>query len=182
MTLSLIVPFEDLETAISTVPKVKMANIDPQALEFMEREIILSSERYAGREVFPKTVDGVEVGAYLMITLDDSDEEPLMNRVEKLAEKLLEWGAVDIMVVDNPQKLRDAWATRSAFLEAIMEETTSSSTSATSLFRSERSQDSLPSRSRRARNSALRSRASATQATATFTSISAATTFRRMSS
>ena len=114
MTLSLIVPFEDLETAISTVPKVKMANIDPQALEFMEREIILSSERYAGREVFPKTVDGVEVGAYLMITLDDSDEEPLMNRVEKLAEKLLEWGAVDIMVVDNPQKLRDAWATRSA--------------------------------------------------------------------
>ena len=123
MTLSLIVPFEDLETAISTVPKVKMANIDPQALEFMEREIILSSERYAGREVFPKTVDGVEVGAYLMITLDDSDEEPLMNRVEKLAEKLLEWGAVDIMVVDNPQKLRDAWATRSAFLEAIMEET-----------------------------------------------------------
>ncbi len=122
-TLSLIVPFPDLETAISTVPKFKMANMDPQALEFMEREIILSSERYAGREVFPKTVDGVEVGAYLLITLDGEDEEEIMGRVEKAAELLLEAGAVDVMVIDNPQKLRDAWATRSAFLEAIMEET-----------------------------------------------------------
>jgi glycolate oxidase len=123
MTLSLIVPFEDLETAISTVPKVKMAKMDPQALEFMEREIILASERYVGREVFPKNVNGVDVGAYLMITLDDQDEDMLLTRTEKLAEMLVDWGAVDVMVVDNPQKLRDAWATRSSFLEAIMEET-----------------------------------------------------------
>lgn len=122
-TVSLIVPFEDLETAISTVPKVKMANLDPQALEFMEREIILSSERYVGREVFPKTMDGVEVGAYLMITLDGENEEEIMGRVEQAAELLVEAGAIDVMVIDNPQKLRDAWATRSGFLEAIMEET-----------------------------------------------------------
>ena len=122
-TLSLIVPFSDLETAISTVPKFKMANMDPQALEFMEREIILSSERYVGREVFPKTVAGIEIGAYLMITLDGDNEDEIMTRVENAAELLLLEGAVDVMVVDNPQKLRDAWATRSGFLEAIMEET-----------------------------------------------------------
>ena len=122
-TNSLIVPFPDLETAISTVPKVKMANMDPQALEFMEREIILASERYVGREVFPKQVEGIDIGAYLMITLDGDNEDELMTRVEKAAELLLEEGAVDVMVVDNPQKLRDAWATRSSFLEAIMEET-----------------------------------------------------------
>ena len=122
-TVSLIVPFEDIETAISTVPKFKMANLDPQALEFMEREIILSSERYVGREVFPKTMDGTAVGAYLLITLDGDDEEEIMGRVEKAAELLVEAGAIDVMVLDNPQKLRDAWATRSGFLEAIMEET-----------------------------------------------------------
>ena len=122
-TISLIVPFEDLETAISTVPKVKMANLDPQALEFMEREIILASERYVGREVFPKKMDGVDVGAYLMITLDGQEEDEIMARVERAAELLVEAGAIDVMVVDNPQKLRDAWATRSSFLEAIMEET-----------------------------------------------------------
>ena len=121
--VSLIVPFEDLETAISTVPKVKMANLDPQALEFMEREIILSSERYVGREVFPKKMDGIDVGAYLMITLDGDNEDEIMGRVETAAELLVEAGAIDVMVVDNPQKLRDAWATRSSFLEAISEET-----------------------------------------------------------
>lgn len=121
--VSLIVPFEDLETAISTVPKVKMANLDPQALEFMEREIILASERHIGREVFPKKMEGIDVGAYLMITLDGEDEDEIMGRVEKAAELLVEAGAIDVMVIDNPQKLRDAWATRSSFLEAISEET-----------------------------------------------------------
>ena len=52
--ISLIIPFLDLETAISTVPKIKMAQLDPQALEFMEREIVLSSERFIGKSTFPK--------------------------------------------------------------------------------------------------------------------------------
>ena len=73
--ISLIIPFEDLETAISTVPILKKANLDPQALEFMEREIVLSSERYIGRSVFPKEMDGVDVGAYLLVTFDGDDED-----------------------------------------------------------------------------------------------------------
>ena len=85
--------------------------------------IILSSERYVGREVFPKKMDGTDVGAYLMITLDGENEDEIMGRVEQAAELLVEAGAIDVMVVDNPQKLRDAWATRSSFLEAISEET-----------------------------------------------------------
>ncbi len=122
-TISLIVPYEDLESAISTVPKFKMANLDPQALEFMEREIILSSERYLGREVFPKKLNGQDVGAYLLITFDGQDEDELMARAETAAELLLDAGAIDVMVVDEPQKLRDTWATRSSFLEAIEAET-----------------------------------------------------------
>ena len=54
-TVSLMVPFKDLRTALTTVPKFKMAHLNPQAIEFMEREIILSSERYVGKEVFPKS-------------------------------------------------------------------------------------------------------------------------------
>ena len=113
MTLSLIVPFEDLETAISTVPKVKMAKMDPQALEFMEREIILASERYVGREVFPKNVNGVDVGAYLMITLDDQDEDMLLTRTEKLAEMLRAKGVKvavsDLARDDMPETVEDAF-------------------------------------------------------------------------
>ena len=121
--ISLIIPFEDLEACISTVPKIKMANMNPQALEFMEREIVLASERYIGRAVFPQKVDGVEAGAYLLVTFDGEDEDELMDIVEKASELVLEAGAIDVLVADTPAKIKDAWAARSSFLEAIEAET-----------------------------------------------------------
>ena len=116
---SLIVPFEDIDTAISTVPKVKMGNFDPQALEFMEREIVLASERYIGRSVFPQVIDGVTAGAYLLITLEGKDDDDLADQLERISELLLEAGAIDILIADTPAKIKDAWAARSSFLEAI---------------------------------------------------------------
>ena len=121
--VSLIIPFEDLETAISTVPKIKMAQLDPQALEFMEREIILSSERFIGRETFPKSIDGQDIGAYLLVTFDGKDEDELNNVVEQACELVLEAGAIDVLVADTSTKIKDAWAARSSFLEAIESET-----------------------------------------------------------
>ena len=121
--ISLIIPFLDLETAISTVPKIKMAQLDPQALEFMEREIVLSSERFIGRSSFPKELEGQEIGAYLLVTFDGRDEEEVMNKVEQACELVLEAGAFDVLVADSPAKIKDAWAARSGFLEAIESET-----------------------------------------------------------
>ena len=121
--VSLIIPFLDLETAISTVPKIKMAQLDPQALEFMEREIVLSSERFIGRETFPKQLEGQEIGAYLLVTFDGRSEEEVMDKVEQACELVLEAGAFDVLVADTPGKIKDAWAARSGFLEAIESET-----------------------------------------------------------
>lgn len=121
--ISLVIPFIDLETAISTVPKIKMAQLDPQALEFMEREIVLSSERFIGKSTFPKELDGQEIGAYLLVTFDGTDEDQVMAKVEKACELVLEAGAVDVLVADTPTKIKDAWAARSGFLEAIEAET-----------------------------------------------------------
>ncbi|MGM9538490.1 MAG: FAD-binding oxidoreductase [Candidatus Onthomonas sp.] len=120
---SLIIPYEDLDSALSTVPKFKMAHMDPQAIEFMEREIVLASERYIGRSVFPKELDGIQIGAYLLVTLDANSEDQLEADIEQAAELVLEAGAIDVLVADTPGKMKDAWAARSSFLEAIMEET-----------------------------------------------------------
>lgn len=120
---SLIIPFEDLETAISTVPKIKMANLNPQALEFMEKEIVESSERYVGKAVFPKKVSGVEAGAYLLVTFEAKDDDELEELIESASELVLEEGAIDVLIADTPSKMKDAWAARSSFLEAIMAET-----------------------------------------------------------
>lgn len=122
-TLSLVVPFENIDAAISTVPIVKMSNLDPQAIEFMEREIMDISERFVGRQVFPKQIEGTDIGACLLITFDGQKEEELYERVETISETLIEAGAMDVLVVDNPQKLRDTWAARSSFLEGIESET-----------------------------------------------------------
>jgi glycolate oxidase len=123
VVVSLVVPFLDLETAIATVPKIKNAQLDPQALEFMEREIILSSERFIGRETFPKSLGGQDIGAYLLVTFDGKDEEELNNVVEQACELVLEAGAIDVLVADTSTKIKDAWAARSSFLEAIESET-----------------------------------------------------------
>ena len=121
--VSLVVPFEDLETCIATVPKIKMAHLDPQALEFMEREIVLSSERFIGRSTFPKELEGIQIGAYLLITFDGEDEDQLSDVIEKACDIVLEAGAIDVLVADTPGKIKDAWAARSGFLEAIESET-----------------------------------------------------------
>ena len=123
VVVSLVVPFLDLETAIATVPKIKNAQVDPQALEFMEREIVLSSERFIGKSTFPKEMDGQEVGAYLLITFDGKTEDEVMAKVEECCELVLSAGAIDVLVADSPTKIRDAWAARSGFLEAIEAET-----------------------------------------------------------
>ncbi len=120
---SLIIPFENLDDCISTVPKFKMEHMNPQALEFMEREIVLASERYIGKSVFPQIVDGVAANAYLLVTIDASNEEELNNIIEQASEIVLEAGAIDVLVADTPAKMNDAWAARSSFLDAIMAET-----------------------------------------------------------
>ena len=121
--VSLIIPYRDLDTALSTVPKFRMEHMDPQAIEFMEREIVLASERYIGKAIFPQKLDGVEIGAYLLVTLDGNSEDEVERMIDKAAEIVMGAGAINVLVADTPNRIKDAWAARSSFLEAIMEET-----------------------------------------------------------
>lgn len=118
-TISLIVPFENLNDCIGTVPKIFQANLHPQAIEFMERKIVLASEKYIGKETFPKNIEGTDANAYLLVTFDGDDEEEIYELMERAAEVLTENGAIDVLVADTPAQLKEAWAARSSFLEAI---------------------------------------------------------------
>ena len=117
--ISLVVLYENLEDCISTVPKLMMANLHPQALEFMEREIVRLSESYLGKSTFPQTFEGTDVNAYLLVTFDGENEDQLTEIIEQASEVVLEAGALDVLVADTPQLKKDAWAARSTFLEAI---------------------------------------------------------------
>lgn len=120
---SLIIPFRDLKTALATVPKFRMNHMDPQAIEFMEREIVVLSEHYVGKAVFPQELGGEPINAYLLITLDGTSNEEVDKLIEQAANIALESGAMDVLIADTNNRIKDAWAARSSFLEAIMEET-----------------------------------------------------------
>ena len=122
-TISLIIPYPDMESCIATVPAFFMHHLNPQALEFMGKDIVISSEAYVGKQVFPRKIDGVEAEAYLLVTFDGNDADELDAVIEKASEVVLEAGAIDVLVADTPALKRDAWAARSSFLEAIMADT-----------------------------------------------------------
>ena len=75
----------------------------PQALEFMEREIVRLSESYLGKSTFPQTFEGTDVNAYLLVTFDGENEDQLTEIIEQASEVVLEAGALDVLVADTPQ-------------------------------------------------------------------------------
>ena len=118
-TISIMAPFEELQVCVATVPKIFQSSFRPTALEFFERAILISSEEYIGKALFPREVEGKDVGAYLLLMFDDDSMDKLDPVVEKMAEFLLEQGAMDVLVADTPPKIKDIWAARSSFLESI---------------------------------------------------------------
>lgn len=121
--MSFILPFENIEAAISSVPKIKLAGLDPQSIEFMERDIVDSSANFTGNRIIPTEVQGHEVGAYILVTLDGNDEDEIFQRAEILAEVADAQGAFDTLVLRDPSEKSAVWAARSAFLTVIEADT-----------------------------------------------------------
>ena len=105
------------------MPKIKLAGLDPQSIEFMERDIVDSSADYTGNKIIPTNVDGHEVGAYILVTLDGNDQDEIFQRAETLAEIGDELGAFNTLVLSHPDDKRAVWAARSAFLTVIEADT-----------------------------------------------------------
>ena len=123
MDVSLILPFSDIAAAIASVPEIKLANLDPQSIEFMERDIVDSSAAFTGNAVFPTVVNGKEAGAYILVTLVGDNEAELTMKMDRLGELAEKVGAYDVLVVWTASLKKDVWAARSAFLTVIEAET-----------------------------------------------------------
>lgn len=120
--LSIVVPFETLDEAVAAVPKLFAAHIHPQSCEFLPIDMVLFSEEYLGRETFQHKVDGVDVGAYLLLRFDGNDEDELMAIAEKTAEVLMGNGGLDAFIADTPDKKAQAWAARASMYEALVQQ------------------------------------------------------------
>ncbi|MDU1052595.1 FAD-binding oxidoreductase [Clostridium baratii] len=117
--ISLLVPFENLETAIETVPKIIKSKSIPTAIEFMQKEAIVAAEEYLGKKFPDHTSD-----AYLLLTFDGNSREEIEKDYEKVADICLKEGAIDAFISDTEERQESIWSARGAFLEAIKASTT----------------------------------------------------------
>ena len=114
VTRSLIIPYENLENAIETVPFLIKQRILPLAVEFVPREVIQITEEFLKKK-WPCSLGNT----YLLIILDASNEEEMGRLSEAVAEVCMEKGALDVFVADSPKKQKQVLDIRSKIYEAI---------------------------------------------------------------
>ena len=119
VSLSLLVPFPDMKSAIESVPHIIRSKVTPTAIEYMSRDTILFSESYLGKR-FPDTRND----AYILLTFDGNTEAQVERDLSAVAELCLEIGALDAYIVDTEERKKSVWSARGAFLEAIKASTT----------------------------------------------------------
>lgn len=119
MNVSVLLPFENLDACIATVPKIRIANLDPQSIEFMGIDIVRSSSDFTGKKLFPTEYNGKNVDASILVTFVGESEDELYTKMEKLDALAAEHGAIDTLVIDTPTLKSEVWSARSAFLTAI---------------------------------------------------------------
>lgn len=121
--VTLLLPFKDIATAIASVPSIKLANLDPQSIEFAEMEVIDDSAEFTGNHIFPEEVCGKKPGAYIIVTLVGDNEQELAMKMDRLGEVAEKVDAYDVLVVWTDSLKKDVWAARSAFLTVIEAQT-----------------------------------------------------------
>lgn len=119
VSVSLLVPFPDMKSAIEAVPKIFSSKVIPTAIEYMSRDTILFSEDYLGKK-FPDTKND----AYILLTFDGNTDEQVEADMGVVADLCLELGAIDAYIVDTEERKKSVWSARGAFLEAIKASTT----------------------------------------------------------
>ena len=117
--ISLLIPFDDLDTCIGAVPAVLGCGCEPTAVEFMEREVIACAETYLGKQFPDASAD-----AYLLVRLDGASMEALRPAMDRLTDLALSIGARDVLLADTDERKESIWNARGAFLEAIKNSTT----------------------------------------------------------
>ncbi len=114
--LLMLVPFNSAEQACEAVGATFRAGITPSAMEFMERDAIDWSMKYAGEVNF--TVKP-EWQALLLIEVDGNNLDVLMQDCETISGIMTEHGCDDILFADSAEQKASLWKIRRKVGEAV---------------------------------------------------------------
>lgn len=107
---SLLIGFDSLKAGIEAVPVLLKANLNPTALEFIERKVIKLGEDFLNLQ-WPDH----HGEAYLLVTFDGSQEE-IENNVSKLKKVIF---GNRVIVLEDPQLSQNVWKIRGCLVKAV---------------------------------------------------------------
>ena len=113
-SVSMLLPFKSIESAISVVPEIIKSKASLTAIEFMSLDTIVSAENFLGKK-FPDT----KYEAYILLTFDGNSKELIEEEYSKVADLCISLGAIDGYFIDTDERKKSVWSARGAFLEAI---------------------------------------------------------------
>lgn len=112
LSKSLLICFGSLKSGIEAVPVILKKNLNPTAVEFIERKVVALGEKFLGLE-FPDR----ESEAYLLLTFDGAKNEIennialLMDTVKDVSDR--------IIVLDDPEVSSNVWKIRGCLVKAV---------------------------------------------------------------
>lgn len=117
---SLLVPFENIDDCIDTVPKILQSHLIPTAVEYIERNVIGFVETHLGK-IFPDQ----SADSYLLLMFDGNSKEEVELSCDSAAEICLKAGAKDVLLCNSDERKDAVWSIRGSVLEGIKADTTS---------------------------------------------------------
>lgn len=112
-SVSVLVPYSDLDTGIGSVLTILRAGANPTAVEFMERGVVDLGEDFSGVK-YPCP----DAKSYILLTFDGNRAE-VDAGVERIRTLTLETGALDCIVLTDPAQAADIWKVRGALVKAV---------------------------------------------------------------
>lgn len=114
--LLMLVPFKSALQACETVNAVFTAGIIPSAMEFMERDAIDYTMKFADVQHLSIADD---VQAHLLIEVDGNDPDQLFKEMERITEVVSLFDIGEILFAESAQQKADLWRMRRSVAEAV---------------------------------------------------------------
>ncbi|HEX9116251.1 MAG TPA: FAD-linked oxidase C-terminal domain-containing protein [Anaerolineae bacterium] len=115
--VDLLVPYDDIRQAATTVSAIIANRILPTTIEFMEQDSMLAVERLLEKEVPFR-----DAAAHLLIQLDGNQAEAVDADMEVVAELCLQHGGRDVLVAKDRRTRDRLWEARRKIIEALKHE------------------------------------------------------------
>ena len=110
-SLSVLAGFTSLKSGIEAVPKILQANLNPTAVEFIEKKVVALGEKFLNLK-FP-----LESEAYLLLTFDGKAEE--IDSAFKNLQTGLKDSAEKIISLDDAALSQNVWRIRGCLVKAV---------------------------------------------------------------